>query len=76
MIKVTRLNGDTLYLNAILIESIEEKPDTILTLTTGKKLIVRETAAEVSDLIRTYMGQIGSVRLAVKAQSAEEAEEL
>lgn len=76
MIKVTRLNGDTLYLNAVLIESIEEKPDTILTLTTGKKLIVRETASEVSDLIRAYMGQIGSVRLAVKAQSAEEAEEL
>lgn len=76
MIKVTRLNGDTLYLNAVLIESIEEKPDTILTLTTGKKLIVRESASEVSDLIQAYMGQIGSVRLAVKAQSAEEAEEL
>lgn len=75
MIKVTRLNGETFYLNAVLIESIEEKPDTILTLTTGKKLIVRESAQQVADLIRAYMRNIGSIRLAVKAETAEEPEE-
>lgn len=75
MIKVTRLNGDRFYLNAVLIETIEEKPDTILTLTNGKKIIVREKAPEVADLIKAYMQSIGSIRLAVKAQSAEEPEE-
>jgi flagellar protein FlbD len=75
LIKVTRLNGEQLYINALLIESVEQKPDTIVTLTTGKKMIVRETAQEVSDLVKAYMQSIGSIRLAVKAQTAEGPEE-
>lgn len=75
MIQVTRLNGETLYVNAVLIESIEEKPDTLITLTNGKKMIVRERALEIADRITRYMQGIGSIRLAVKAQSAEEPEE-
>lgn len=76
MIKVTRLNGEIFYLNAVLIESIEEKPDTIVSLTNGKKVIVREKATDVVDLIKSYMRSIGSIRLAVKAQTAEEPEEI
>lgn len=37
MIAMTRLNGTELIINALLIESIEEVPDTLITLTTGKK---------------------------------------
>lgn len=37
MVQVTRLNGSRLMINALLIELIEETPDTLLTLTTGKK---------------------------------------
>ena len=40
-----------LVVNADLIETIEATPDTVLTLTTSKKLIVRETPAEVVALV-------------------------
>jgi len=42
MIQVTRLNGTKFHLNALLIETVEETPDTIITLTTGRKFIVIE----------------------------------
>lgn len=41
MIDVTRMNGKQFTLNSDLIETIEETPDTVLTLTTGKKIIVK-----------------------------------
>ncbi|MGB9792780.1 MAG: flagellar FlbD family protein [Thermacetogeniaceae bacterium] len=47
MIKVTRLNGEGLYVNSDLIEFIEETPDTVLSLTTSKKIVVKENAEEV-----------------------------
>lgn len=75
MIRVTRLNGSKLIVNAILIESVEETPDTIITLTTGKKIIVLETAADVISLVKAYMRNIGSIRLAIRTGSAEEPEE-
>ena len=37
MIELTRLNDTKFILNADLIESIEEVPDTVIALTTGKK---------------------------------------
>ena len=43
MITVTRFDGTTLIVNAELIEFIEARPDTVLSLTTGKKVIVRES---------------------------------
>ena len=49
MIRLTRLDGSHIYVNAELIEFLEETPDTIVSLTTGRKLVVREAAAEVSD---------------------------
>ena len=54
MIKVTRLNGKEFYLNPDLIEFIEETPDTVVTLTTGKKLVVGEDAREMIDRIVEY----------------------
>ena len=41
MIEVTKLNGSTVLVNAELIESVEETPDTVLSFVTGKKLIVK-----------------------------------
>lgn len=41
MIEVTRLNGKGLTINSDLIEMLEETPDTVITLTTGKKIIVK-----------------------------------
>lgn len=35
MIKCNKINGQTIYINAELIEFIEETPDTIVSTTTG-----------------------------------------
>ena len=53
MILVTRINKvDTFYVNEDMVEFIEETPDTMLSLNTGKKIAVMETAIEVVEKIR------------------------
>lgn len=47
MIELTRLNGNTIAINSDLIRYAEAAPDTVLTLVTGEKLLVRESCAEV-----------------------------
>ena len=51
MIRLTKINGQEIYINNDLMEFIESTPDTIISLTTGKKLIVKETIDEVIDKI-------------------------
>jgi flagellar protein FlbD len=58
MIKVTRLNGMVFYLNPLLIEAIEETPDTIVTLTTGKKYIIKESANEMAEKIKSFLREV------------------
>jgi len=53
MIKVTKLNGTQLVVNADLIEFIESTPDTLISLTTGRKIMVLE---DMDDVIRMAMG--------------------
>lgn len=59
MIRVTRLNGKEFYVNPDLIEFIEKTPDTVLSLTTGKKIIVKEDVMEIilriADFRRLYL---------------------
>ena len=53
MILVTRINKSSqFYVNEDMIEVIEETPDTILTLNTGKKIAIMETAMVVVEKIR------------------------
>lgn len=47
MIRLTRLNNQTFTLNSDLIKFIEQSPDTLITLVTGEKIVVRETPKEV-----------------------------
>lgn len=58
MVCVSRLNGKTFYINPDLIEFIEETPDTVITTTTGKKVIVEEAADEVFERIIAYKQKI------------------
>lgn len=58
MIEVTRLNGDSILINPDLIELIEETPDTVITLTNGKKYVVSETGTKITELIITYRRKI------------------
>jgi flagellar protein FlbD len=60
MIEVTRMNGLPITINAELIESVDEVPDTVITMTTGKKLIVKESREQVKDLVRAYKRDIFS----------------
>ena len=54
MIDVTRLNGKEVTINAELIETVEETPDTVITLTTGKKIIVKESRQIIKNLVKLY----------------------
>ncbi|ADK80698.1 MULTISPECIES: flagellar FlbD family protein [Sediminispirochaeta] len=60
MIKVTQLNGKEFFVNPHQIESMEAVPDTVLTMLSGKRLILRETADVVIDRIVEYRRLIGS----------------
>ncbi|MBE6014525.1 MAG: flagellar protein FlbD [Lachnospiraceae bacterium] len=54
MIEVTKINDVKILVNQDLIEVVEETPDTVITLTTGKKLIVKESRQEIKNLVELY----------------------
>ncbi len=54
MISLTRFNGTQFWLNAELIETVEATPDVIITLTNGRKYVVRETAEQVVAAVLEY----------------------
>lgn len=58
MISVTRFNDSTLIINADLIQTVEETPDTVITLTTGIKFIVKEKSKEIVDKVVEYKRRI------------------
>ena len=58
MIYVTRLNHTSVVLNADLIEYVETTPDTVISLTTGQKLMVRESAEEIIARVVHYRRSI------------------
>ena len=59
MIRLSRLNRVELILNSDLIEQIEETPDTVIVLTTGQIVRVRESAREVIERIVEFRRRIG-----------------
>lgn len=63
VIQLTKLNHTSFVLNAELIETIESTPDTILSLITGRKYIVRETVDEVREKCVAYKREIGQTRI-------------
>jgi len=54
MIKVKRLNGEEVVINAELIETVDARPDTTISLVTGNKIIVRDTVSEVIEKVIEY----------------------
>lgn len=58
MIEVTRLNDTKILINPDLIEFVEETPDTVVTFTTGRKIIVKESRQEVKNLVKLYRKDI------------------
>ncbi|TVY10649.1 flagellar FlbD family protein [Paenibacillus cremeus] len=71
MVRLTRLNGKEITVNALLIESIEDTPDTMITLITGKKFMVLETVPEVVGKVQSFLQSIGLVSGTIKSLNSE-----
>ncbi len=54
MIALTRLDDSVVYVAAEQLLTLEPTPDTVVTLTTGARLLVRETVAEVIERVVAY----------------------
>ncbi|PYZ93139.1 hypothetical protein CR194_08035 [Salipaludibacillus keqinensis] len=72
MVTLTRLNNQTFTLNALYIEQIQSFPDTTITLSNGKKIVVTETEEEVINRIEHFYKRIGLIPLISKLQEDEE----
>jgi flagellar protein FlbD len=62
MINLTRLNSQALLVNSDLIKFVEKSPDTVITLITGEKLIVREA-------VETVLGRVIEFRRSINQQA-------
>lgn len=63
LIKLTRLNGNTFYLNAFLIETVESLPDTTVLLTNGKRYVVKEDVDTLVSLTKQYYRDIRMITI-------------
>ena len=60
MITVTRLNGSPVTLNAELIESVERMPDTVISLATGNRFVVKEPVDEIVAKVIEYRRKVNA----------------
>ncbi|WP_416150944.1 flagellar FlbD family protein [Salipaludibacillus sp. HK11] len=74
MVTLTRLNDQIFTLNAIYIEQIQSFPDTTITLTNGKMIVVKETEQELITQIEHFYKRIGLIPL-ITNQFEEESKE-
>jgi len=63
MIKLVSLDRREFYLNPELIERIESVPETVITLISGKKILVQESPAEVAQKVMLYRQQVYNGKL-------------
>jgi len=59
MIELTRLNDKKFFLNPHLIETIEETPDTVITLNSGQRYVVREGLDKITEMTIKYRRSLG-----------------
>ncbi len=59
MIHLTRINRVPLVLNSDLIEHVEATPDTVISLTTGQKILVLESPSEIVDRVIQFRRSVG-----------------
>lgn len=71
MIKLTRFDRSQLVVNADLIEFIEATPDTVISLTTGKKILVTEAVDEIINKVVEYRRLIRPI---IKEEQTKEEE--
>jgi flagellar protein FlbD len=73
MILLTRLDHSSIVLNSDLIEYLESTPDTVISLSTGRKVTVRETPGEVTESTRLWRRSLlaGNILITGDAQITE-----
>jgi len=75
MIDLTRLNNRVLTVNADLIKYVEQAPDTVITLVTGEKLVVKESAKEVIERVVHFRRMLLAELCCAPATEAEKSPE-
>lgn len=58
MIQVTRIDGTPIVINADVIQSVERTPDTLITLTTGARVLVRDPVEAVIRAFKDYQREV------------------
>ena len=76
MIKLTKLNRETFYLNALYVQQIDSTPDTVITLVSGRKMIVLESAEEVCLKITAFYQQVGLAPAFIKGMPSFQPDEI
>lgn len=71
MIRLTRLNGSELWLNPLLLESVEATPDSVVTLSNGHKYIVLEKPEVIEDLAVSFYRGIGLIGASLPGRGDE-----
>ncbi|MGC8777799.1 MAG: flagellar FlbD family protein [Candidatus Caldatribacteriaceae bacterium] len=71
MIHLTRLNGSGFVLNADLIETLEATPDTVITLVTGRKYVVREGVEEIIEQVIDFRKKSGGIKIMISRVDKE-----
>ena len=70
MITLTRLNGTPFVVNAEIIKTVEDTPDTVITLTTGERIVVQEPMREV---VRKSIEYARLLRRLIRPESGDRA---
>ena len=63
MIKVTRLNHQEVVINAEHIEIVEANPDTVISLVSGKKMVVSESIDEIINRVIAYKKEVALIQV-------------
>lgn len=63
MIIVNRLDGKEYIINGLLIETVEKTPDTVITLTNGKRYVVLQSVEEIVDQFKEFIKQTHSITI-------------
>jgi len=58
MIELIKTDGSKIVINADLIQEVKETPDTVITFTNGKKLLVKDSADEIIEKVIKYRQKI------------------
>lgn len=72
MIHLTRINRVPLVLNADLIEHVEATPDTVISLTTGQKILVLESPEQIVDRVVQFRRSVLGIPAIVNRTPADQ----